>query len=357
MAVRPKSDVELSGELDEIAAAAADRLRAVTAGDVDRDAEPRRRVGEAASRAIGAGLSLAMIADAEQIGQGRARVELGPEVLRRVERAARRKREAEREYEQAVIRAGRLGLAHRDVAAAAQGRTARCVRSSPAPTQPPGSRPRQPRARPGASLGSSRRTCLGSSMLGRSKRDSMTRSRDRASREARRRWGCECDGERGAGLHPGDLAALSSYDGVPTRLIDAERWWAGDQSDSNAVVGQPRLCPGPPVIGGLAGPIAEKVTDPILAGRPEFGWRTRTSTPQGRLGHQRGAASCAVAPDTRPASATDADPDVPAVAARRRRRERTRRPDRDQAGSAPWVMSIGVVGDVPSRGTAAGCLR
>jgi hypothetical protein len=37
-----------------------------------------------------------------------------------VERAARRKREAEHEYEQAVVRAVRLGLAHRDVAAAAQ---------------------------------------------------------------------------------------------------------------------------------------------------------------------------------------------------------------------------------------------
>jgi hypothetical protein len=36
-----------------------------------------------------------------------------------VERAARRKREADREYEQAVVRAGRLGLARRDVAAAA----------------------------------------------------------------------------------------------------------------------------------------------------------------------------------------------------------------------------------------------
>ena len=65
-------------------------------------------------------MSLASIADAERIGQWRAREELGGEVLRRVERAARRKREAEDEYEQAVVRAGRVGLAHRDVAAAAQ---------------------------------------------------------------------------------------------------------------------------------------------------------------------------------------------------------------------------------------------
>jgi hypothetical protein len=40
-------------------------------------------------------------------------------VLRRVERAARRKREADGEYVQAVLRAARLGLTHRDVAVAA----------------------------------------------------------------------------------------------------------------------------------------------------------------------------------------------------------------------------------------------
>jgi hypothetical protein len=63
---------------------------------------------------------LSTIADAEQTGQRRAREELGPDLLRRVERAGRRKREAEHEYEQAVVRAVRLGLAHRDVAAGAQ---------------------------------------------------------------------------------------------------------------------------------------------------------------------------------------------------------------------------------------------
>ena len=58
--------MELSGELEEIATAAAERLRALTDGDVEREADLRRRVGEAASRAIAAGLSLAAIADAEQ---------------------------------------------------------------------------------------------------------------------------------------------------------------------------------------------------------------------------------------------------------------------------------------------------
>jgi hypothetical protein len=120
MAARERTDVELSGELEEIATSAAERLRALTGGDVEREAELRRRVGEAASRAIAAGLLLSSIADAEQIGQRRAREVLGPDLLRRVERAGRRKREAEHEYEQAVVCAARLGLAHRDVAAAAQ---------------------------------------------------------------------------------------------------------------------------------------------------------------------------------------------------------------------------------------------
>jgi hypothetical protein len=120
MALRSKTDMELSGELEAVATAAAERVRAVSGGDLEHDAEMQRRVGEAASRAIAAGVSLASIADAERIGHGRVRAELGPELLRRVERAARRRREAEREYEQAVIRAERLGLAHRDVAVAAQ---------------------------------------------------------------------------------------------------------------------------------------------------------------------------------------------------------------------------------------------
>lgn len=120
MAVRLRTDVELPGELEQVASAAAERLRAASAGDVQRDADLQRQVGEVASRAIAAGVSLAAIADAERIGQGRAREELGPELLRRVERAARRMREAEHEYEEAIVRAGRLGLAHRDVSAAAQ---------------------------------------------------------------------------------------------------------------------------------------------------------------------------------------------------------------------------------------------
>ena len=156
--MRERTEVELSGELEEIATSAAERLRALTDGDVEREVDLQRRVGEAASRAIAAGLSLSTIADAEQIGQRRAREVLGPDLLRRVERAGRRKREAEHEYEQAVVRAARLGLAHRDVAAAAQVAHG-TVRAIVARTrQSPCSPPRQPRQRSGLGPGSHRQT-------------------------------------------------------------------------------------------------------------------------------------------------------------------------------------------------------
>jgi hypothetical protein len=49
-----------------------------------------------------------------------AREQLGTEVLRAAERAAQRRREAERTYEQAVGRTARLGVVQRDAAAAAR---------------------------------------------------------------------------------------------------------------------------------------------------------------------------------------------------------------------------------------------
>jgi hypothetical protein len=68
--------------------------------------EPRSltaiRVAEAASAAIGAGAALGAIADAERVGQARARGELGPDALKRIARASRRRREADAEYEQEI---------------------------------------------------------------------------------------------------------------------------------------------------------------------------------------------------------------------------------------------------------------
>jgi hypothetical protein len=46
MAMRQRTDVELAGELEAIATAAADRLRALSDGDVERETALRRRVGE-----------------------------------------------------------------------------------------------------------------------------------------------------------------------------------------------------------------------------------------------------------------------------------------------------------------------
>jgi hypothetical protein len=110
----------LSPELEAIATAAAQRLRAQVDENEPHAAEAQQAVIAAASGAMSAGVSLGEIAAAEQAGQNRAREELGTDLLRAVERAARRRREIEHEYEQAVQRAARIGLAHSDIATAAQ---------------------------------------------------------------------------------------------------------------------------------------------------------------------------------------------------------------------------------------------
>jgi len=80
----------------------------------------RRRVAEAASAAIAAGEALRVLAGAERSGVLRARRALSTDVLRHVARAAKRTREADSECEQAIARAGRIGLSHREIATAAQ---------------------------------------------------------------------------------------------------------------------------------------------------------------------------------------------------------------------------------------------
>jgi len=66
-----------------------------------------------------AGAALGAIAAAEQAGHARARDELGPDALKRITRAARRRREADAEYEHEITRGDRIGLTHREIAAAA----------------------------------------------------------------------------------------------------------------------------------------------------------------------------------------------------------------------------------------------
>ena len=113
-----QSQAALPAELE--ASAAHDRLHAQAGQDLSAQEAAQRHVAEAASSAITASAALAAIADAEREGELRARRELSGDVLRQLARAAKRKREADREYEQAIARAGRLGLSHREIAAAAE---------------------------------------------------------------------------------------------------------------------------------------------------------------------------------------------------------------------------------------------
>jgi DNA-directed RNA polymerase specialized sigma24 family protein len=110
----------LSPELEAIATASHDRLHAQAGQDLSAEEAAQRRVGEAASAAIAAGDALSIIADAEHTGELRARRALSTEMLREVTRAAKRKREADSEYEQAIAHAGRIGLSHREIATAAE---------------------------------------------------------------------------------------------------------------------------------------------------------------------------------------------------------------------------------------------
>ncbi len=118
----------LPEQLEPVAVAAAQRLRAQTAGDEPQAAAAQQALVAAASTAMAAGVDLAQIAAAQQTGQARVRDELGKDQLRAVERAARRRREVEAEYQDAIRRAGRLGLAHREIASAA-GAAAGTIRS------------------------------------------------------------------------------------------------------------------------------------------------------------------------------------------------------------------------------------
>ena len=110
----------LPPELEAIATAAHDRLHAQAGQDLPAEQDAQRRVAGAASAAITAGAALGAIADAERTGELRARQTLGSDMLKHVARTAKRRREADSEYEQAIGRAGRIGLSHRDIAAAAE---------------------------------------------------------------------------------------------------------------------------------------------------------------------------------------------------------------------------------------------
>jgi len=107
-------------ELDAVVAAAEQRLRALASED-PLDAGPlAEALADAATAAIASGQPIADIARAEQRGQQQARTALSRDLLARVERAARRRRDAEHDLHQAIARTARLGLPQREIAAAAR---------------------------------------------------------------------------------------------------------------------------------------------------------------------------------------------------------------------------------------------
>ncbi|HLH67311.1 MAG TPA: hypothetical protein VKV27_16595 [Solirubrobacteraceae bacterium] len=108
-----------SGELREVASAAHELLMAQGSEEPGALRAARERVLVAARRALDAGCSLAALAEAEQAGQERARGELRSQLLRRVERSARRLREADREHRDEIRRAAAVGLGTREIAEAA----------------------------------------------------------------------------------------------------------------------------------------------------------------------------------------------------------------------------------------------
>lgn len=103
--------------LEEVREAATAALEAQAGGAETQAAADR--VLAAARAALDGGHAIAVIAAAEADGERAARERVGGQVLRQVERAAKKLREATGEYEQAIVQAVRLGLPARDIAARA----------------------------------------------------------------------------------------------------------------------------------------------------------------------------------------------------------------------------------------------
>jgi hypothetical protein len=107
-------------ELDAIAQAAGRRMHAqVIANNANGIESASQDVVAAAGAAIVAGHPLSMVAAAERRGEEQARTQVRPDALKRVERTARRAREASAEYEHTVIHTAGLGLPMREIAMAA----------------------------------------------------------------------------------------------------------------------------------------------------------------------------------------------------------------------------------------------
>ena len=103
--------------LEEVREAASAALEAQAGGAETQAAADR--VLAAARSALDGGHAIAAIAAAEADGERAARERVGGQLLRAVERTAKKLREATGEHEQAIVQAVRLGLPAREIAARA----------------------------------------------------------------------------------------------------------------------------------------------------------------------------------------------------------------------------------------------
>lgn len=103
--------------LDEVRQSAEAALEARATGEESAEATARKLA--AARAALDGGHSIAAIAAADADGELAARERVGGQVLRLVERSAKKMRDSTEEYERAIVQATRLGLPARDIAARA----------------------------------------------------------------------------------------------------------------------------------------------------------------------------------------------------------------------------------------------
>lgn len=103
--------------LDEVRQAADAALEALASGADTAEVDGRKRA--AARAALDDGHAIAAIAAAEAEGERAARERVAVQVLRAVERTAKKMRDSTEEYEQTVAQAVRLGLPARDIGARA----------------------------------------------------------------------------------------------------------------------------------------------------------------------------------------------------------------------------------------------
>jgi DNA-binding NarL/FixJ family response regulator len=103
--------------LEEVRQAAEAALEARASSDGVDEAAGRSLA--AARAALDGGHAIVAIAAAEADGDRAARDRVGPQVLRSVERSAKKMRDAIDEHEDAIVHATQLGLAARDIAAKA----------------------------------------------------------------------------------------------------------------------------------------------------------------------------------------------------------------------------------------------